>query len=134
MSGLKWRWLVFTVLFGMVPIIIRLMVGGLDSASRVPLFAASDFIALGIVLQVSLFNEMRYTSLDDFDWKQVMLGASALYMLVYAVLYVLLLVSEFDKQINAQMILYISMVLSFVSLLLCWAVYDRLTIAAQTRG
>jgi len=134
MSGLKWRWLVFTVLFGMVPIIIRLLVSGFDLASRVPMFTASDFIALGIVLQVSLFNEIKYYDLDDVDWKQVMMGASALYMLVYAVLYVLVLISEFDKQIDAQLILYVSIVLSLVSLLLCWAVYDRLTISGRSRG
>ncbi|MCD5977243.1 hypothetical protein [Pseudomonas quasicaspiana] len=133
MSELKWKWLVFTVLFGMVPIFIRLLVAGFDTADRVPLFTASDFIALGIVLQVSLMNEVKYDDFNDVGWKQVMVGCSVLYMVVYAVLYVLTLVSEFDKAIDAKLILYVSIALSFVSLLLCWAVYDRLTISARSK-
>ncbi|MFJ2536652.1 hypothetical protein [Pseudomonas sp. NPDC087614] len=134
MSGLKWRWLVFTVLFGMIPIFIRLLVGGFDLEGRVSLVSSSDFIALGLVLQVSLFNEIKYNNPEDADWRQVIIGVSALYMLVYAVLYVLLLISEYDKGIDTKMLLYVSMILAGVSFLLCLAVYDRLTVAAQSRG
>lgn len=127
-SDLKLRWLIYTVLFGMAPIFLRLLVGCLVEGSRtIALVAPSDIIAFGIVLQVSIFNEIKYHDLEDAEWKHRMMGFSALLMLAYSGLYVLLLVSEVFNGINVRSILISSMVLSAVSLLLCWASYDRMS-------
>lgn len=131
----KLRWLIYTVIFGMAPILIRLVVSVFvvtgEGGEGIASFAASDFIALGIVLQVSIFNEIRYHDLTDIEWKHRMMGVSALFMLVYSSLYVLLLLSEVFSRININALLYASMGFSVVSLLLCWVFYDRMTAASK---
>jgi phosphatidylserine synthase len=131
----KLRWLVYTVIFGMAPVLIRLVVSAFvvsrDGSEDIDKVSASDFIAFGIVLQVSIFNEIRYHDLSDIEWKHRMMGVSALFMLVYSSLYVLLLLSEVFSRINIDALLYVSIGFSAVSLLLCWAFYDRMTAASR---
>lgn len=130
-SESKWRWLVFTVLFGLIPILLRLLVSTLITGDeQIPALAPADFIAFGIVLQVSIFNEMRYHDLNDVLWKQLMNGFSTLLILIYGTLYVLVLLTEIIHSINLTAILCISTTLSAVSFLLCLVVYDRMTIAS----
>lgn len=127
-SDLKLRWLIYTVIFGMTPILLRVLVGLLITGEKeVALISAPDFIAFGIVLQVSIFNEIRYHELSDADWKHRMMGVSALFMLFYSGLYVMLLMSEVFNGINVRAILYSSIVCSAVSFLLCLCFYDRMS-------
>lgn len=127
-SDLKLRWLIYTVLFGMAPIFFRLLVSAfIQSEKEVACFSSSDFIAFGIVLQVSIFNEIKYHDLSDAEWKHRMMGVSAFSMLIYSGLYVLLLISEVFDGIKVSAILHSSMVFSGVSLLLCWVIYDRMS-------
>ena len=121
----------FTVLFGLIPILLRLLVSTLITGEeKISALSPADFIAFGIVLQVSIFNEMKYHDLSDVLWKQLMNGFSTLLILVYGTLYVLTLLTEIVHSINLNAILSISTVLSFVSFLLCLVVYDRMTAAS----
>lgn len=131
-SDLKLRWLIYTVLFGMAPIFLRLLVGVLVvGGGGISCFSAPDFIAFGIVLQVSIFNEIRYRNLSDADWKHRMMGVSALFMLLYSGLYVMLLISEVYDGINVGAILYSSIISSLVSFLLCIIFYDRMSLSSD---
>lgn len=112
----------------MAPIFLRLLVGGLlQGEQAIAFLAPSDFIAFGIVLQVSIFNEIKYHDLNDAEWKHRMMGFSALLMLIYSGLYVLLLISEVFNGVNVQAVLVSSIIFSVVSLLLCWVSYDRMS-------
>lgn len=129
---LKLRWFVYTVLFGMAPIFLRLLVGSLTQGEKaISLLVPSDFIAFGIVLQVSIFNEIKYHDLNDAEWKHCMMGFSALLMLIYSGLYVMLLMSEIFDGVNVKAILISSLIFSFVSLLLCWVSYDRISRSSE---
>ncbi|TLP59049.1 MULTISPECIES: hypothetical protein [Pseudomonas] len=131
-SGLKMRWFIYAVLFGMAPIFLRLLVGSLTQGEKaISLLAPSDFIAFGIVLQVSIFNEIKYHDLDDAEWKHSMMGFSALLMLIYSGLYVLLLMSEIVDSVNVKAILNSSLIFSLISLLLCWVSYDRMSKSSE---
>lgn len=133
-SDLKLRWLIYTVLFGMAPIFLRLLVGLLVVGEKnVPCFSAPDFIAFGIVLQVSIFNEIRYHDLSDADWKHRMMGVSALFMLLYSGLYVMLLISEVFDGINLSAVLYSAVISSGVSFLLCLSFYDRMSRSSDAK-
>lgn len=133
LSDLKLRWLIYTVSFGIVPMLLRLLVGFLIVDDKnVTYFSASDFIAFGIVLQVSIFNEIRYHDVLDADWKHRMMGVSSLFMLCYSGLYVMLLVSESFEGINVHALLYSSISASVVSLLLCFSSYDRMSRSSGT--
>lgn len=133
-SGDKAKWLLFTVAFGAAPILIRVLIALLVKDGSVLMFAISDFVALGIVLQVSIFNEVRHRSLNDADWNTIMMGFSALYILVYAVLYALSLISEVWPVIDGDLLRKISMGFALISFLLCYAVYDRIRLGNGRGG
>ncbi|WP_416467869.1 hypothetical protein [Pseudomonas sp. LFS044] len=124
------RWLLFTVVFGMIPIFFRLSTYlFLNDAGSFQPFTASDFIALGIVLQVSVFTEMKYTTSDDDHWRQLFTGCAALFLTLFSAFYLLVLFSELGTNINLALILKVTAGLDFVSVLLYLAVYDRITAA-----
>ncbi|CAI8791636.1 hypothetical protein [Pseudomonas chlororaphis] len=133
-SGDKAKWLLFTVAFGAAPILIRMLIAMLVTDGSVVMFAISDFVALGIVLQVSIFNEVRHRSLNDADWNTIMMGVSAFYILIYAVLYALSLISEVWSRIDGGLLKNISMGFALISFLLCYAVYDRIRLGNGRGG
>ncbi|MEE5107955.1 hypothetical protein V2J92_25750 [Pseudomonas alliivorans] len=125
------KWLVFTALFGLVPVFMRLLVASLVGGDNsIEAFATSDFISFGIVLQVSVFNEIRYHDLSDVEWKHRMMGVSSFFMLMYAALYVVLLFSEVLKGIQVDALFWVAVGGSFVSFLLCFVSYDRMAVAS----
>lgn len=99
----------------------------LSNGDVISIFSASDFISLGIVLQVSLLNEVRYHDSTDIGWKHRVVGLSTFLILIYAALYAAVLVSDIAPQINLSAVLYVSTALSISSFVLCWVVYDRMT-------
>lgn len=123
----KGLWLIYTVLFGMVPILMRLLAAGLVSSDKINLFTSSDFISLGIVLHISLLAETRYNDSNEAGWKKQINGISILAVVAYAAMCVFSLLSDFVNEINAQSVLIVSIIMSAASLVMCWAVYDRLT-------
>lgn len=134
LSDVKFRWLLFTVLYGVVPILLRLLMSFfIDEGEGMARFTASDFIAFGIVLQVSIFNEMRYHDASDLEWKHRMTGVSAFLMLFYVGLYMLMLFSEIYHKLKVDSLLTCSMVSAAVSLLLCYVFYDRMSLAPKKK-
>lgn len=124
----KGRWLLFTVIFGMIPIFFRMIVYGfVDGDKTVEPFSAADFIAFGIVLQVSVFNEMKFVQDEDDQWRRLFMGSAALFLTFFSGLYLLVLFSEINSNVNLALILIVSAALDIVSVLLYWAVYDRLS-------
>lgn len=126
-SDRKLAWLVYTVLFGMVPIFMRLSAFALVNGDKIPMFSASDFISLGIVLHVSLMAETRYSEGEGSDWKKTIVGLSVLAVLFYAVLYIFSMLAEIYADINRSVVFWAPVVMTFGSFAMCWVVYDRLT-------
>lgn len=134
LSDRKWAWLLYTVLFGMVPIFIRILISSVMNDGAVSLFSPSDFISFGIVLQISLLNEVRYHDAQDVSWRHRIVGLSTFIVLFYAALYAAVLLAESIRQINTSSILNISVALSIGSFVLCWCVYDRMTYSNMEGG
>lgn len=132
LSERKVLWLIYTVLFGMVPILIRLFVASLVNGEKIPWVSASDFISLGIVMQISILAEIRYTESRESGWKSAVTGISALAVIFYAALFAFALLGEVNQDINKGAVLSMSVVMSGCSFLLCWTVYDRIVHASST--
>lgn len=127
LSDRKWAWLLYTVLFGMVPIFIRFLISSVMNVGVVALFSPADFISFGIVLQISLLNEVRYHDAQDVSWRHRIVGLSTFIVLFYAALYAAALLAESVQQVNISSVLNISVALCIGSFVLCWCVYDRMT-------
>ncbi|WP_141758568.1 hypothetical protein [Duganella sp. HH105] len=60
MSFSKSKWFTYTLLVGLLPISARLVVWAAAKAGRVSAITASDFITLGLVLHISVINEVEH--------------------------------------------------------------------------
>lgn len=117
-----------------MPILIRLFVASLVNGDKISWLSAADFISLGIVIQISILAEIRYTESSESGWKSAITGISALAVIFYAALFAFALFSEINEDINKSAVLGMSVLMSCGSFMLCWAVYDRVIHSPVTVG
>lgn len=124
----KIKWLIYTVLVGLIPILSRLLVWQTMTNYSVDAFCATDFVAFGLVLHISNINEIGYIQSIDKTWKTLQSGASIIFVVFYGVLFALALVAEKNSSIfNVVTINRIIFVLSGLSFLISYSVYDRIS-------
>jgi len=128
MSDKQIKWLIYTVLIGLIPIFLRLMIHLVTNGS-IKLFSASDFIAFGLILHISNINELEhYSKVKDKSWKTIQNGLSILFIVFYGLLFTLTLLSEAKpKFIDYDIVRIISMLFSVVSFLISFTIYYRIS-------
>lgn len=132
MGSKKIKWLIYTVLVGLIPILSRLIVWVVTKEGSVNLFSPSDFVAFGLVLHISNINEIEHFSGIQKEWKTTQNGISIIFIAFYSVLFALTLIGENIVDVNA--ITICAMVLSVVSFLISYSVYDRVSKASTYEG
>lgn len=132
MGSKKIKWLIYTVLVGLIPILSRLIVWLVTKEGSVILFSPSDFVAFGLVLHISNINEIEHFSGIQKEWKTAQNGISIAFIAFYSVLFALTLIGENIVDVNA--ITICTMVLSIVSFLISYSVYDRISKAPAYSG
>lgn len=121
------RWLAYTFLVGLIPIATRLLVWSMTEGEMVTPMTATDFVAFGLVLHISLINELEHVSETDNNWKAIQNGTSIFFIVMYSPLYALTLVSEKTENLVADTtVLRSSIAFSLISSLLCFSVFHRL--------
>ncbi len=132
MGSKKIKWLIYTVLVGLIPILSRLIVWLVTKEGSVNLFSPSDFVAFGLVLHISNINEIEHFSGIQKEWKTAQNGISISFIAFYSVLFALTLIGENIVDVNA--ITICTIVLSVVSFLISYTVYDRISKASTCEG
>ncbi|MCC4271805.1 hypothetical protein LL254_13890 [Marinobacter nauticus] len=128
MENKKVKWLIYTVLVGLIPIISRFLVWGVTQSGTVNLLAASDFIAFGLILHISNINEIEHLSDSDKSWKTIQNGTSILFIALYSVLFCLTMLSEgVPGFVDSQVIKLCVMTLAFVSFSISFSVFHRIS-------
>lgn len=117
----KIKWLIYTVLVGLIPTICRVFMHFVIKDNSINVFSASDFVAFGLVLHISNINELEHLTSARPAWKTAHNGVSVLFIAVYNVLFAASLLGE--KNVNSDILLYSSVALSVVSLLISYAIY-----------
>ena len=125
MEKKKIKWLVYTVLVGLIPILSRLMVWFVTKKGTVDLLAPTDFVAFGLILHISNINEIEHLTHIEKGWKTVHNGISIVFIAFYSVLFALTLIGE--NLVDVQSITYCTIILSVVSFLISYSVYDRVS-------
>lgn len=128
MGSKKIKWLIYTVLVGLIPILSRLIVWLVTKEGSVNLFSPSDFVAFGLVLHISNINEIEHFAGIEREWKTAQNGISIAFIAFYSVLFALTLIGENIVDVTA--ITICTMVLSIVSFLISYSVYDRVSKAS----
>ncbi len=125
MGNKKIKWLIYTVLVGLIPILSRLIVWVVTKAGSVNLLSPSDFVAFGLVLHISNINEIEHFLGVEMGWKTAQNGISIAFIAFYSVLFALNLIGE--NIVDGEAITICTVVLSIVSFLISYSVYDRIS-------
>lgn len=131
MGNKKTKWLVYTVLVGLIPIISRVMVWLVTKSGTIEIISPSDFIAFGLVLHISNINEIEHFSNVERDWKTTQNGISIAFIAFYSILFSLTLIG--NSVIDVTAITYCTIALSVVSFLISYSVYDRVSKSIQLK-
>lgn len=125
MTNKKTKWLIYTVLVGLIPILSRSLAWVVTNTGTVDFLSSSDFVAFGLVLHISNINEIEHFGNVGKEWKTIQNGISIAFIAFYSVLYSLMLIG--DKVVDITAITYCSIFLAFVSFLISYSVYDRIS-------
>ena len=124
MENKKIKWLIYTVLVGLLPIFSRLFVWLVTSNGTVDLLSPSDFVAFGFVLHISNINEIEHLETNK-SWKTIQNGVSITFIAFYSILLSLTLIK--GNVVDIVAITYCTMVLAIISFLISYSVYDRVS-------
>ena len=122
------KWLIYTVLIGLIPVLLRMLIWSILQNRTMDLLNASDFVAFGLILHISNINEIEHFSDGQKSWKTIQIGFSIVFILFYGILFACSLLGQSNPGlINVQFITYFSIGFSFVSFLISFSVYDRIS-------
>lgn len=127
MNDRKVKWLIYTVIVGLIPILSRLFSWLVTKNDVIPAFSGSDFIAFGLVLHISIINEVEHINDLDKSWKTIQNGVSIAFIAFYSVLYTFTLLAPLNEVTDKEVIIKCSQILSFISLLISYSVFDRIS-------
>lgn len=126
MANRKVKWFIYTVLVALLPIFLRILLWGCSDAGFIEFLNPSDFVAFGLVLHISNINEVEHYQ-NDATWQTTQNGVSIIFIVVYAGLFIINLLSQKITALNQESIKYCSVVLSLVSFMISFAVFHRLS-------
>jgi hypothetical protein len=121
MGEKRTSWFVCTVMVGLLPILARFFAWLVTRPGTVEPVAAADFVAFGLVLHVSIINEMEHVLPKYSAWKTRQIGAAIVGIVIYTVLYSVGLVA--GRSVDSQAMIRCSMILALISFLLNYAIY-----------
>ena len=126
----KTKWLIYTVLVGLIPFFSRLTIFTVSTERDYDfLINAADFVAFGLILQISNINELEHLDSEEKDWKTIQIGVSIVFIAIYSLLYSLTLISSGNPELGFDewSIKWCTVGLSVISFLLSYSVYDRVS-------
>lgn len=128
MENRKVKWLIYTVLVGLIPIASRVLVWGVTQPGTISILAASDFIAFGLILHISNINEIEHLGDGEKTWKTIQNGTSILFIALYSVLFALTMLSEgVPGFVDSTVIKVCVVILAIVSFLISFSVFHRIS-------
>lgn len=126
-EGKKIKWLIYTVLVGLIPIMSRLLIWGVTKNGTISPFSAADFIAFGLVLHISNINEIEHFQ-GERSWKTAQNGISIAFIAIYSVLFAMSMLQQgVPGLIEERVIVRCAFGLAVVSLLISFSVFDRIS-------
>ena len=127
MGRKKTKWIIYTVLVGLIPILSRLFIWLVTKTGPLQPFTASDFVAFGLILHISNINEIEHATDIEKSWKTIQNGISIIFITFYSVLFSLALIGEQSDIIEVCTLTLCAFSLSLVSFLISYSVHDRMS-------
>ena len=134
MSDRTVKWLVYTVIIGLVPALARLLISSISLNDNVSYFNALDFIIFGLILHTANINEVEHFRDDHNNWKTIQNGTSIVFIAAYSLLFTCYLIGQSNPNtFNLMAINYIAMGIAIVSFLISFSVYNRISSSKSNR-
>lgn len=128
MENKKVKWLIYTVLIGLIPVLSRMLIWFISQNRTMELFNASDFVVFGLILHISSINEIEHFNDYEKSWKTIQNGISIFFISFYSVIFASCLFEQSNPGlINVEAIKYLSIILSAVSFSISFSVYHRIS-------
>lgn len=124
---IKTKWLIYTVAIGLLPFLLRALIFLIGKDTNIEfLMNEADFIVFGLVLNLTNLNELEHKATSI--WKTKMIGIASLQIAIYAGILVASYITEFPNQniIDSTLLFYGSLIISILSFLFSYAIYDRI--------
>ncbi len=122
------KWLVYTVGVGLIPVASRLLMWGISENRRVDMFNAADFMAFGLILQISNINALEHHNDSSQSWKTIQNGLSIAFIIGYGLLSGAHILGQSNPGIiDLQVIKYLASLFAGASLLLSFSIFHRLS-------
>jgi len=124
----KSKWLTYTFFVGLIPVFTRLLAWAITHAGAVSPLAASDFVYFGLVLHISIINELEYLSSAELAWKTTQNGLSLIFITLYGALYAMAILGERNVGlVDAVVALKISIIFAVASISLSLTTFHHLS-------
>lgn len=131
---IKTRWLIYTVIIGLIPFCIRTFIVLFDNkGSFIYWLNAVDFITFGLVLNLTNITELEDKSLEDKIWKSRNVGLSIVQIIIFSSILAILTYADFkqNSDLNQTTVKACSIVLAFVTFVFSYSIYNRLNSIRQ---
>jgi len=126
----KTKWLIYTVLIGLIPFIIRFIIYLVTLDVKLNyIFNEIDMIAFGLVLNVSNITELDGNNTVSDKWKTTNIGLSVMLVILFAAFLSVSYISELPgiKMFDKSAIKWLSLTASLGSLLFSYSIFRRFT-------
>ena len=126
MPSRKAKWLMYTVLVGLLPAAARILMWLISPNQDIDLFNAVDFIIFGLVLHISNINELEHFDDRERSWKTIHNGVSVFFIAMYSILFAYHVSGEANPgSIDYDNLKYISIGLGIASFVISLTVYNE---------
>lgn len=126
----KTKWLIYTVIIGLIPFIIRTLIFAFDRTCSFEYWLnESDFIIFGLVLNLSNINELEDKSFEDKNWKTINVGASVVFIVIFSAILSLITYADFklNTDIDKTRVKVLVGIFSMITLIFSYSIYNRLS-------
>lgn len=109
------KWLLFTVLVGLLPVLCRIIVWAITENGFIDLISVGDVAIFGLVVQIAIINDVE--CFEEGPFKTASNGFSAITITFYGLLFMIALL-ERKIPVEPDKFLYVTIALSAASFLL----------------
>lgn len=118
----------YSFLVGLIPFMIRFILYLFLKEKLISsLFEISDFVVLGLVLNIGNINELDNLDYEFFEWKIMKIGFSLIFIIIFTAFLVLTFLMElfpeiFDKNIATASVI----IVTIGTTIFCYSIYHRM--------
>ena len=135
MTNIKIKWLIYTVLVGLIPVLSRMLIWFISRDRTMDILNASDFVAFGLILHISNINEIEHFDDPKKSWKTIQNGLSIAFISFYSVLFAADLFGQSNPGlIDVKSLKHVAMGLSLASFGISLSVYHRISKLVKERS